>query len=285
MAKRGDKRSAVLAAVVLGICSAAFLAGILSFEHVPLSGALSRLRQSPAPPLPPEFPDVTIVVIDVDSIQQSPELWPWPRDRFSELVVRLDAAGAKVIVINVDFSTRQARRADMKFAQTIKTSGHVVLAATSALQATEDSAVAERARLPAPEFRIGAAAVAHALLDPDSKGIVRHGLRRGHIDGQDYPSLAQAAVAVAMGENPVPLEVSAFPIDYRRVDPPIPIIPAAEVLSGSFDPGDVAGRIVLIGGTAERFDDRWKTPLGEQADGIYIQALATRTLLAERAYR
>ena len=45
----------------------------------------------------------------------------------------------------------------------------------------------------------------------------------------------------------------------------------------------VAGRIVFIGGTASRFQDMWTTPLGPNQPGLYIQALAARTLLAEHA--
>ena len=55
------------------------------------------------------------------------------------------------------------------------------------------------------------------------------------------------------------------------------------VIQGRFDPGAVAGRIVFIGGTASRFQDVWTTPLGPNQPGLYIQALAARTLLAEYA--
>jgi HD-GYP domain-containing protein (c-di-GMP phosphodiesterase class II) len=56
-----------------------------------------------------------------------------------------------------------------------------------------------------------------------------------------------------------------------------------DVLEGRFDPGDVAGRIVLVGATAVEFQDLWTTPIGPAQPGVLIQALAARTLAARRA--
>ena len=74
-----------------------------------------------------------------------------------------------------------------------------------------------------------------------------------------------------------------FEIDYRRSRPEFPVIPAASVLNGSFDPLQVTGRIVLVGTTASELQDLWPSPLRFARPGVELQALAVRTLAAERA--
>jgi putative nucleotidyltransferase with HDIG domain len=71
-------------------------------------------------------------------------------------------------------------------------------------------------------------------------------------------------------------------VDYRRSRPPVPLLSLADVLEGRFDPRDVAGRVVMIGATAAELQDLWSTPLGPAEPGVWIQALAYRTLAAER---
>ena len=283
MVKRRVKHGSVIAATAI----AAFVAisiscSILSFGRFPPTDSFSRVAEGSPPPLPAHLPDVAIVSVDAQSMQASQELWPWPRGRFAEIVYRLDAAGAKVLAFSFDFSERRERRNDMAFARAIKESRSVVLAAHRESW-NEDDGNNERIKLPAPEFMIGAAAVGHVLYDVDSDGIVRHGLRDRRIAARALPSLSQAAVAVALGYDPVPSDARRLVIDYRWASLPIPTIPVADLIQGRFDPRDVAGRIVFIGGTASRFQDVWKTPLGSNQSGIYIQALAARTLLAQHA--
>jgi len=209
--------------------------------------------------------------------------WPWPRGRFAEIVYRLDGAGAKVVAFSFDFSKRGERRNDMAFARALKDSRRVVLAAHRQTWEEGDSGEIEIVKFPAPEFMIGAAAIGHVLFNVDGDGIVRHGYRDRRIDAQAVPSLSQAAVAVALNLDPVPGDVRRFRIDYRRARPPIPTISVSDLLEGRFETADVAGRIVFVGGTAPRFHDVWATPLGSRQAGIYLQALAARTLLAEHA--
>lgn len=283
MRKRDVIRGALIAAAAATAAAALLVVGgTLSFDRLPLPNPFSRSPGGSPSSLPAHLPDVAIVTIDAQSMRDSPHLWPWPRDRFAELVSRLDAAGARVVAFNLDFSRRYNRSQDIAFARAIKKSRHVVLAAHRELRNKGEAGEVEIARLPAPEFRIGAAALGHVLFDVDPDGVIRHGLRERRIAAQDFPSLSQAAVAIALGEDPVPHEASPFPIDYRRANPPFPTIPVADVLEGRFNTRDVAGRIVFVGATAARFQDLWTTPLGRYQTGVYIQALEARTLLAER---
>ncbi len=279
MVERRVKRSSVIAATaVAAVVVLSISCGVLSFGRFPPIDSFSRIVQGTPPPLPAHLPDVAIVSVDEQSMQATQELWPWPRSRFAEIVYRLDTAGAKVLAFSFDFSQRRERSDDMAFARAIKETRSVVLAAHR-----EDDDDNERIKLPAPEFMIGARAVGHVIYAVDSDGIVRHGLRDRRIAAHALPSLSQAAVAVALGYDPVPSNARHLVIDYRWASLPIPTIPVADLIEGRFDPRDVAGRIVFIGGTASRFRDVWKTPLGSNQPGIYIQALAARTLLAQHA--
>jgi hypothetical protein len=96
------------------------------------------------------------------------------------------------------------------------------------------------------------------------------------------PSLAGAALAVARGE-PAPAPGPAVRVDWRRASPMVPVIPLIDVVEGRFDPGRIAGRVVMFGATAAEFQDLWSTPLGPARPGVWIQAIAYRTLAAEQA--
>ncbi len=281
MVERRVKRGTVIvAAAVAVLVLISISCGILSFGRFPLSNSFSRIAEGAPPPLPAHLPDVAIVSVDAQSMEATEELWPWPRGRFAEIVYRLDAAGARVVAFSFDFSRRRERRNDMAFARAIKESRRVVLAAHRVTWEDDDSET-EGLKLPAPEFLLGAAAIGHLLYDVDTDGIVRYAFRDRRIAARALPSLSQAAVAVALGQDPVPSDTRRFIIDYRWAHSPIPTIPVNDLIEGRFDARDVAGRVVFVGGTATRFQDVWATPLGKNQSGVYIQALAARTLLAE----
>lgn len=249
----------------------------------PVADALIRLSSLRPPPLPAGLPDVTVVALDGESMGFVGHEWPWPRSLHAKLVERLDAAGAAAIVLDLDLATRWDRREDMALARAIKDSRRVVLAAFHHREEAEARGAGESLALPAPEFAIGAAGIGHALLQPDPDGVIRHGLfsRRGTAHG--LPSLAEAAIDVALGRAPVPRRAGTYRIDYRRAWPEIPSRPLVELLEAPIDPERFRGRIVLVGPTAEELRDRWKTPLGGERPGVWIQAIAIRTLLAELA--
>jgi HD-GYP domain-containing protein (c-di-GMP phosphodiesterase class II) len=117
-------------------------------------------------------------------------------------------------------------------------------------------------------------------VDPD--GVVRFAPRSSRIAERDVPSLAAAALAVAQGAK-APAAAAPIRVDWRRASPPVATIPLIDVIEGRFDPALIAGRVVLVGATAAEFQDLWSTPLAPARPGVWIQAIAYRTLAAERA--
>ena len=113
------------------------------------------------------FP-ITIVAIDEASFSALGLQWPWPRRLHAELIDRLAAAGAAVIVLDVLFAEASNREDDNRLVDSIRRAGNVVLAADRVYR--ESSSVRQWLRLdPYPTFtnagaQVGLAAV---TLDPD----------------------------------------------------------------------------------------------------------------------
>ena len=62
---------------------------------------------------------VTIVTIDAESISKAGE-WPWPRERFAQALDNLNAAGAGMIALDVDFSARSSPEGDAALVQAVQ---------------------------------------------------------------------------------------------------------------------------------------------------------------------
>ncbi len=279
--------AAVAAIGVAAIAALLMTSEVLEVVQRPLADLFLRASSDWSPEIPAGYPDVAIVAIDKQSLkayEDAKEPFPWPRDRYTELLRELDRAGAKSIAFDLDFSTarRGERRADMEFARAIPKVGRVVLSASREFQQVGDSEV-ELANLPAPEFASGAAAIGSALAAIDGDGVVRNAFRGRLITDQAFPSLAEAAVAVALGEDPRPFTEGQFPIDYRRASPQIPTLSFIDVIEGRYDRAVIAGRVVFVGVTAADEQDLWPTPLGPNRSGVFIHAVTARHLLAERA--
>ena len=280
--RTGPREALVLAAAVAVLAAAALAAG----AALPLQRLVADagLRSAAAhPPAPPGgIPDVTLVALDPRSLRAFPE-WPWPRGLYAEVVRSLDAAGAAAIAFDIDFSTPREPEGDAAFARAIAGSGRVVLAAFRQRQALDGVGEVEIANLPLPALAHGAASLGSVLMPVDADGVVRRAPRASEIAGRATPSLAAAALAVALREPAAGAAPSELVLDYRRSQPPVPVLSIADVIERRFDPREVAGRTVLVGATAAEFQDLWSTPLGPARPGVWIQALAYRTLAAERA--
>ena len=279
------RRRATLAgtATALGVAAAAAVliaTGALGIVQRPIADLMLRMAAEQPPPHPKRAPKVAVVALDPYSLRAFPD-WPWPRSRHAELVRRLDRAGARAIAFDIDFST--PRPGDAEFARAISASRSVVLAAAQQQQELAAAGSVAVASVPTSKLARAAAGVGSVHLQIDPDGVVRRATRASRINGAWVPALADTALAVALREPVVSRPRESFEIDYRRSRPEFPVIPAASVLNGSFDPLQVTGRIVLVGATASELQDIWSSPLGPARPGVELQALAVRTLAAERA--
>jgi adenylate cyclase len=84
-----------------------------------------RLRPVSPPPA-----DLLIVAIDEPSFQEVRRPWPWPRRLHADLVNRLKAAGARLIIFDVLFADAGNAEDDKLLAEAFRKAGSVILSMT-----------------------------------------------------------------------------------------------------------------------------------------------------------
>jgi adenylate cyclase len=237
------------------------------------------------------FP-ITIIGIDEPSFKVLQLQWPWPRSLHAELVDRLAKAGAAVIVFDILFSEPSTKKDDQRFADAIKRSGNVVLAAD--LVYREEASVRQWLRLDPLQLFLDAGAhtgLATVTLDPDL-------VVRKIPESQD--ALWRAMVRRLMQLHPeIAPNLAIKPgsmIRYIGADHTIPYVSYHEVINptGSIPADFFKDQVVIVGrdvkaspdaGSAQA--DLFATPFlartGWLVPGAEIHANILETVLAQRA--
>jgi len=250
-------------------------------------------------------PDIVIVAIDDNSLQQYGG-WPWAdRSLHASAVNNLKAAGAAVIGFDVLFADEYQNAT--AFAQAMKDAGNVVLAGIGDNpQVTEQPMVMYRDfSLPAPVFAEAAADVAHANVVPEGGSVVRKiPLVVSDESGKTYPALVLAMYKIYLEQYVQPglnihEDYSIQNGSIRLFNLEIPVdgksqmrvnfvggpntfnrLSYADVIQGNFDPAVVKDKLVLVGMTASGWTDYWVTPVStEKMFGVEIHANALDTIL------
>jgi signal transduction histidine kinase len=276
-----EDASATALATALSACL--LLAPPLAQLGESVADAVLALAARWPPPLPAALPDAALVAIDSASLQAHPD-WPWPRRRYAQLIERLDAAGARAIAFDIDFSAHRDPTDDALFAAALARYGRAVLGVHSQFEGLGPLGQLELTSLPTPALAAVAARLGTTSVPLDRDGTVRRARPGGRIGGQPLPSLALAALWVALSEpaasSPPSREV---PIDYRRHRPPLPVVSFAAVLEGRVQPAELRDRVVFVGASAPILQDLWKTPIDVLLPGVLIHALEYRQHVAQRA--
>ncbi len=251
-----------------------------------LHDGLLRLvpRQTPVPPA--NLPDAVVVTIDPRSLRALDD-WPWPRRIYATAIERLEAAGARAIAFDIDFSVPSNSKDDALFAAGMAANGHVALATFSQTETMPGGMTLEIVNRPIEALAGSAAALGSVLVPIESDGVVRHVPRTNVIGGTRIPSLARAALRLAApaslhGAIDTAGESSGGThVDFRRAHPPIATLAFVDLVEGRFDASLIAGCAVFIGATAAEFQDLWATPIDPALPGVMIQAIGYRTAAAE----
>lgn len=237
-------------------------------------------------PLSLSPPELVVVGIDEPSFQELRQAWPWPRRFHAELVRRLKALGARLIVFDVIFAEPTDAADDGLFAQAIREAGNVILAQT--LEVTEDPHFSRRILVqPLEEFRRAAKGVALTMVTPDADGLVRRfRLRLG-----DAETLPELVVKILRPQLDIPPGLSGL-IYFSGPPRHIRILSYYQVLDQAQPPPDswIRGHIVLIGRMLEASPtpqaDAFYTPFfagtGQLMAGVEIQGQIIHTLLRRR---
>ncbi len=210
--------------------------------------------------------DIVLVDIDDSSLRQVGR-WPWPRGRYAELVDRLSEAKAKRIFVDIMMDTNSEPSDDAKFTQALARRGDVVLPVISRFGPGNGFRI-DRTPLPAfsRQAQLGSVTVHYNYQNvvwtvPYSEKISGRSL-------QSYSALL-AGLPARNGE---------FVADYSLDPASVPRIPASAILSGRFDPREIAGKQVVIGITSAAGGDIVFIPGTGPMAGAFVHIIGAETL-------
>ena len=254
-------------------------------------------------------PDRDIVIIDIDErslalMSESVGRWPWPRSIHADLLAGIAQQKPQAIVFDILFSDPDRIRPqdDAYFAEVIRTTDNTyfpmlrlndaddtqgiplykygsVLGATASDGADPQAKVAMVLPLPAM-LETGRLGTHNALADAD--GVVRRYPMYMDVQGWHIPSLP-AAVArdlawpVKAAESDIILNWHGRALSYQRVSY-ADIYQDLQRKNPQRMPNEFAGKIVIIGATANGLHDIRPTPLASFHTGVEILATAIDNL-------
>jgi CHASE2 domain-containing sensor protein/signal transduction histidine kinase len=217
---------------------------------------------------------VAVVTIDDTSLQKLGR-YPWPRQRFTQLMQILAQAEATTVVFDVIFSEPTAD--DRAFAQAISAHGNVILA-----QAVDFNGLPLQ---PVPELSQAALGIGHIYRRTDGDGLTRQipWAFRGE------PSLAAVALQAYGTQHripPLPETRQDVWLNWRGSVQRLPRYAFADVLNGQVPPQALKHKIVIVGVGATGFDTL-VTPFNRNPSttGTYLHATAIDNLLNQTDLR
>ena len=223
---------------------------------------------------PVQHVDPIIIRIDEESIEQLGP-WPWPRHLYAQALSILDLEGPSAIGVDLLFQKPDPINDPVFAAALSETETPVVLG--SELKLAIVSSLWNQDLLDQGEQPSLFEAVPKGYLNliQDRDGLIR--TWPFHEDSTML-SFAERIYQSATGQNP-PIVGSAL-INFRGNRDAFPSISFLQLLEKDYPPGVFAGRIVLIGLTAEN-TDRHRTGLAAlgAVPGVYLHAYLIRNLL------
>jgi response regulator RpfG family c-di-GMP phosphodiesterase len=266
---RGSRLRLLLTAGILAaaVAGAAQAGGVL--EAIEESSVDQRFHDRGANP--PS--DVVVVAVDDVTFSELGKPWPFRRSLFGRAVTRLADAGAREIVLDVQFTEPTAPREDIALFDAIDRAGGAVLATSESDGRGGTNVLGGDANL----AQIGAEAGASNLPDGERGGIIR----------RFTPSIAglrTLAVVVAERQGHVvhrgEFEPQGSYIDFRGPPGTVPTFSFSSLVRGEVDPRDLRDKIVVVGASAPTIHDQHATAAApELMSGPEVQANAIWTLL------
>nr|WP_283816664.1 EAL domain-containing protein [Phenylobacterium glaciei] len=247
---------------------------MLSGMLTPVDDGLATLRFQALQRAPSH--QITVVEIDVPSLRAAGH-WPWGRDRFATAIGNLQAAGAKVVAFDVDFSATSTSARDAALADAIAARpGSVILPTfVQPVRGTDGgSSLVETSPLRGLSTE---ALLASVNIPVDADGRVRR-----YTYGFGAEDTYRPSMGASLAQTPLQRRDS-FLIDYGARVREIDHLSFDDVYSNRFDPKLVRGRSILIGATALELGDEFATPQAGTVNGVYIHALAFENLTSGRA--
>lgn len=237
---------------------------------------------------------VVLLAIDDETVGRYGPL-PLNRAIVAEALRRIASAEPKVLAVDVLLSERTREADDASLANALNRFPRVVLA--TALEATQNDKQ-PRWLTPLPEFQRHAFALGHVHFEPDRDGLARTLLLTKTSEDNRYWALGFEALRAAIGVQRTPTEYAKEIVVGNRLIPAADSnghllwihyngpegtfrrVSLAKVLDGSVPPSIFAGKVIILGVTAQGAGDRFFTPFssGLGMSGIEIHANIFSTL-------
>ncbi len=224
--------------------------------------------------------NVVLVAIDPQTFQELTDThrhseFPFPRRYDAQVIDNLRAAGAKAIVLDLEFTHETDAADDSALIEAVgRARGKAVLAAVEVEPDGATDVLGGGGLL----HELGARA-ADARLTLDSDGVVRR-------FAYSYNNLHSMAVAAAETATGHAIPASRFPggtlpIDFAGGPETVKAIPFSRVLDNHFTPSLIRGKVAIVGATAPVLHDVHATATSGSGvmAGPEVWANATATLL------
>jgi signal transduction histidine kinase/CHASE2 domain-containing sensor protein len=263
-------QSTLLALIAVALTAAGWILGWLP----PMERAIGDLLLRASSRGVGREPGVVAVLIDDRAVDRYGPL-PWPRDRLAKLVTELEASGARGLAIDLLL---------VGPAETDSALADALVGIPSVLAAAFDRD--GRWLLPHESFG-GAAVSAHAYGEVGPDGVVRTVAATKQSYGLSLPALSLAAARLMNPELAIEAGSELRP-EFRPAPQDLPALSAASVLDGSYDPGELAERVVFVGIAATGAGDQFVVPTGPRhtpVPGVLAHASAAVSITQGRLIR
>ncbi|NRA88680.1 MAG: EAL domain-containing protein, partial [Rhizobiales bacterium] len=211
--------------------------------------------------------EIVIIEIDESSIQEYNQ-WPWPREKYAELLKILEASQPKMVAFTLDFSTASNPVSDHAFSNALKSSSFPIVLPTRLIE-YNDSNINSIERLPIDIFSD------YALL---ANANIMVG-KSGHVAEYATFSKAKRPTIGALLSNKS--FINKNPIIFDLYDSPgsIPRISFKDVISGKFDSTVLYGKNILIGTTASSLGEIYISHKHERLTNVEVHALGYQSII------
>ncbi len=217
--------------------------------------------------------DVVLVDIDARSLAEI-GVWPWPRRLHGDLLRAAERAGAARVAFDIDFSTESTPEQDRAFAAALAETGIETFLAAF-VQADTAAGMAMRASLPI-ELLLRNSWPGGVNVPVDGDGQVRRFPFAIALNGETLTSMPSLLADREGGTG-------LFGIDYAIAAERLPRVSYVDLLRGRIDADALAGKTLIVGASAIELRDLFPVPAHGVVSGATVIALATESLLQERA--
>jgi EAL domain-containing protein (putative c-di-GMP-specific phosphodiesterase class I)/CHASE2 domain-containing sensor protein len=220
--------------------------------------------------------DIVLVAIDDRSLREVGR-WPWPRSRHAEIINKLSQAGANRTFVDIVFNGRSDSTDDAKLADAVSNARNVTLAVStrSGITRTGITGSGDPDLLPPEMFskhaELGLISVAY-----NYQNAVWHLDYSRKVQGKAVQSFSAKLAKVDSRLN------GDFIPDYSTDPTTVPVIAAADILNGRFDPKSIQGKDVVVGTASEGIGDQYFIPGWGKMAGAYVHIIGAETLKSGR---